>query len=59
MVATQDVNATEDREIGTPPVPEKLDHRDDIAIPMPGMAPKTATPTKHSMDSQNSQRWMR
>ena len=26
---------------------------------MPGIAPRTATPTKQTMDSQNSQRWMR
>ena len=25
-----------------------------IAIPMPGMAPNTATPTKQTIDSQNS-----
>jgi len=26
---------------------------------MPGMAPNTATPAKQTIDSQNSQRWMR
>ena len=30
-----------------------------IARPMPGIAPNAATPTKQTMDSQNSQRWMR
>ena len=30
-----------------------------IASPMPGIAPNTATPTKQTIDSQNSQRWMR
>ena len=30
-----------------------------IARPMPGMAPSTATPTKQTIDSQNSHRWMR
>ena len=30
-----------------------------IARPMPGIAPSTATPTKQTIDSQNSQRWMR
>ena len=30
-----------------------------IARPMPGIAPRTATPTRQTMDSQNSQRWMR
>ena len=30
-----------------------------IAKPMPGMAPNTATPTKQTIDSQNSQGWMR
>ena len=30
-----------------------------IARPIPGIAPNTATPTRHTMDSQNSQRWMR
>ena len=30
-----------------------------MARPMPGMAPSTATPTKQTMESQNSQRWMR
>ena len=30
-----------------------------IAKPMPGMAPRTATPTKQTMDNQNSQRWIR
>ena len=29
------------------------------ASPMPGTAPSTATPTRHRMDSQNSQRWIR
>ena len=29
------------------------------ASAIPGMAPKTATPTKQAMESQNSQRWMR
>jgi len=29
-----------------------------IAKPMPGIAPKTATPRKQTMDSQNYQRWM-
>src|SRR5262245_56463586 len=29
------------------------------AKPMPGIAPKTATPTKQTIDSQNSQRWIR
>ena len=26
---------------------------------MPGIAPNAATPAKHTIDSQNSQRWMR
>ena len=30
-----------------------------IAMPMPGITPRTATPTKQTIDSQNSQRWMR
>ena len=30
-----------------------------IARPMPGIAPSTATPTVQTIDSQNSQRWMR
>ena len=30
-----------------------------IARPMPGMAPNTATPTKQTIDSQNSHGWMR
>ena len=30
-----------------------------IARPMPGMAPRTATPTKQTIESQNSQRWIR
>ena len=30
-----------------------------IARPMPGIAPSTATPAKQTIDSQNSQRWMR
>ena len=30
-----------------------------IAKPMPGIAPRTATPAKQTIDSQNSQRWMR
>ena len=30
-----------------------------IAKPMPGIAPRTATPTKQTIESQNSQRWMR
>ena len=30
-----------------------------IARPMPGITPKTATPTKQTIDSQNSHCWMR
>ena len=29
------------------------------ASPMPGTAPSTATPARHSRESQNSQRWIR
>ena len=30
-----------------------------MAMPMPGITPNTATPTKQTMDSQNSHCWMR
>ena len=30
-----------------------------MAIPMPGMAPRAATPAVQPTESQNSQRWMR
>ena len=30
-----------------------------IAIPMPAIAPNTATPAMQTIDSQNSQFWMR
>ncbi len=59
VVALDAFGLSQHRECGRQPSQRNSMTAIAMARPMPRIAPKTATPTKQTMDSQNSQRWMR
>ena len=59
MITLDAIGTAQDCRVRPPAVPEELDHGDDNRQTDPGMAPSTATPMKQTIDSQNSQRWIR